>query len=231
VGKRAALVLALLVVAAVTAEAATVPRPRIVWKPIPFGAKRRAEMAAYSQRHYGFRRWRLVHPHVIVEHFTASSTFSSAYYTFYSDEPDSATHQFPNVCAHFIIDKDGTIYQLVNLKTMCRHTVGLNWTSIGIEHVGWSDGEILRNPREIGASLRLTLWLVQRFHIKLQNVIGHNESLSSPYHHELIPSFRCQTHGDWTYPDMTVYRSRLRRLARRYGINLGRLPKQRPSQC
>ena len=29
------------------------PRPRIVWDPIPFGAKRKAEMVAYVRRHYG----------------------------------------------------------------------------------------------------------------------------------------------------------------------------------
>ena len=37
-----------------------------------------------------------------------------------------------------MIDTDGTIYQLVRTDTICRHTVGLNWTAIGIEHVGTS---------------------------------------------------------------------------------------------
>ena len=48
-----------------------------------------------------------------------------------------------------MIDTDGTIYQLVPLTTMCRHTVGLNYTAIGIEHVGTSDAEILGNPRQL----------------------------------------------------------------------------------
>ncbi len=145
-------------------------------------------MAAYARRHYGINTWRLINPHVIVEHYTASSSFSSAYYTFASDTPDSELHELPGTCAHFVIDTDGTIYQLVSLGTMCRHTVGLNYTAIGIEHVGTSDAEILDNPRQLRASLALTLWLTQRFQIKLQNVIGHNESLSSPYHHELYSS-------------------------------------------
>jgi hypothetical protein len=51
-----------------------------------------------------------------------------------------------------------------------------------------------------------------RFGIALRNVIGHNESLQSPFHHELVPSLRTQTHGDWTHADMNVYRARLRRL-------------------
>ena len=44
------------------------PRPPIALRLIPFGAARRAETAAYARRHYGIDTWRLVHPHVIVEH-------------------------------------------------------------------------------------------------------------------------------------------------------------------
>jgi len=212
------------------AGSARVPRPHIVWKPIAFTAKRRAEMAAYSKRHYGTSQWRLIHPHVIVEHYTDSS-FSSAYNTFASDTPDSELHELPGNCAHFIVDTDGTIYQLVNLTTRCRHTVGLNWTAVGIEHVGYSDSDILHNPKQLSASLKLTLWLTQKLGIKLRNVIGHNESLTSPYHHERYASWRCQTHGDWVYADMNVYRGKLRKLARRYGIDLGTLPRQGHTNC
>ena len=58
------------------------------------------------------------------------------------------------------VDTDGTIYQLVPLTTACRHTVGLNWTAIGIEHVGTSDQAILSNRRQLDASLALTAWLM-----------------------------------------------------------------------
>lgn len=207
-----------------------ISKPPITWKPIPFGAKRKREMAAYSKRHYGTRTWHLRHPHVIVEHYTGSS-FGSAYATFASDSPDSELHELPGTCAHFIVDADGAIYQLVNLTTRCRHTVGLNWTAVGIEHVGYSDSDILDNPRQLSASLKLTLWLTQKLGIKLRNVIGHNESLTSPYHKERYPGWRCQTHGDFNYTDMTVYRGKLRKLARRYGIDMGALPKQGHSSC
>ena len=188
-------------------------------------------MAAYSKRHYGFYRWRLINPHVIVEHYTASTTFSSAYNTFASDTPDSELHELPGTCAHYIIDTDGTIYQLVKLDTMCRHTVGLNYTAIGIEHVGTSDQEILKNKRQLQASLALDLWLAQRFDIKLKNIIGHNESLSSPYHHERYKRWRCQTHGDWVRKDMMVFRKALVKRAKRYGIDLGPQPKLRKTGC
>ena len=156
---------------------------------------------------------------MIVEHYTASST--SPYSYFASDTPDPELGELPGVCAHFVIDRDGTIYQLVRLDTICRHTVGLNWTSFGIEHVGTSDAEILGNQAQLAASLSLTLWLMSRYHIELRNVIGHSESLTSPYHHELYRAWRCQTHGDWLHADMQVYRTALARLARRYGVPPG----------
>jgi beta-N-acetylhexosaminidase len=196
------------VLALAVALAFVVPRPHIVWKPIPFGAKRKAETARYAERHYGIDSY-VLHPKVIVEHYTASTTFSSAYNTFAADVPDAELHQLPGTCAHFIIDRDGAIYQLVKLTIICRHTVGLNWTAIGIEHVGFSDAQILHDRRQLAASLKLTRWLRCRYGIAVRNVIGHSESLSSPYHRERVARLRTQTHGDWTHADMKVYRRKL----------------------
>jgi hypothetical protein len=114
---------------------------------------------------------------------------------------------------------------------MCRHTVGLNYTAIGIEHVGTSDAEILRNPRQLNASLRLTAWLMSRYRIQLRNVIGHNESLTSPYHKELYAPWRCQTHGDWTRADMDIYRRRLTALAGRFGLPVGPSARRVDPRC
>ena len=185
-------------------------KPPVVSKPIPFGAARRAETAAYAQRHYGVGTWRLAQPRVIVEHYTASDSFASAWNTFASDAPDAELHELPGTCAHFVIDRDGTIYQLVALTTMCRHTVGLNWTAIGIEHAGFTDGDVLSDRRQLAASLRLTAWLRCRYAIALKNVIGHNESLSSPYHRERVARLRSQTHGDMKKASMRTYRRKLR---------------------
>jgi N-acetylmuramoyl-L-alanine amidase len=206
-------------------------RPRIEWRPIPFPLKRKLEMQAYAKRHYVIDSWRLREPRVIVEHFTASETFLSAYATFAADVPDAELHELPGICAHFVIDRDGTIYQLVPLGVMCRHTVGLNWTAVGIEHVGTSDQEILDNPRQMAASLALTVWLMHRYGINLGDVIGHNESLTSRFHHELYPAWRCQTHGDWRRADMDVYRARLAALARTDGVPLGAPVKRVVPHC
>ena len=219
------------ILAAAVLALALPARPPIVQKPIPFGPARRAETAAYAARHYDIHTWRLVHPHVIVEHYTASDSFTSAWNTFAHDAPDVELHELPGTCAHFVIDRDGTIYQLVPLTAMCRHTVGLNWTAVGVEHVGTSDAEILSNPRQLQASLRLTLWLMHRYAISLPNVIGHAESLTSPYHRERYAPWRCQTHGDWTHGDMTTYRARLAALARRAGVAISTAGRPVATRC
>jgi N-acetylmuramoyl-L-alanine amidase len=202
-------VLAAVMSAIAFAAAGHPARPPIVWTPIPFGAQRKAEMRAYAQRHYGLNTARLENPHVIVEHVTVTSNFSSVFNTFAPDTPDVELHELPQVCSHFVIDTDGTIHQLVPLGLMCRHTVGLNWTAIGIEHVGQNDAQVLADGPQMRASLRLTHWLMWRYDITLPNVIGHAESLSSPYHHERVKALRTQTHDDWQHRDMLIYRRRL----------------------
>jgi N-acetylmuramoyl-L-alanine amidase len=206
-----------------------VPQPPIVSKPIPFPESRKQEMLAYAEEHYGLDTFELVHPQVVVEHFTANSTFGPVFNTFAADQPDLG--ELPGTCAHFVVDTDGTIYQLVPLDIMCRHTVGLNYTAIGIEMVGLSDQDILDNPPQLAAALSLTLWLMGRFGIELRNVIGHNESLTSPLHKELVPSFRCQTHQDWNHGDMELFRHHLAGLAAMYSVALGPPATQVNSGC
>ena len=200
---------AVLSVAARGARAAAALQPVILDDPIPFGARRRRQMRAYSLRHYGDARARLTEPKVIVEHFTATTTFDSAWSTFATNAPDVEFGERPGVCAHFLIDRDGTIHRLVPLRLRCRHTVGLNHRAIGIEHVGMSDADVMGRRRQLAASLRLTRWLQDRFAIGTADVIGHAESLSSPYHYELVPAMRNRTHADFAPETMRRYRRRL----------------------
>ena len=192
--------------------ARSIAPPRITRKPIPYGPERRAQMAGYAQRHYGIDDYRLRDPKVIVEHYTVTDTFAPVFNYFSVNEPDPELHELPGVCSHYVIDRDGTIYGLVPPRIMCRHTVGLNYTAIGIEHVGQSDAQVMGNPRQRAASLRLTRMLQGRYGVKTRNVIGHNENRSSPFHRERVASLRSQTHGDFPKPVMDDYRRSLGRL-------------------
>jgi N-acetylmuramoyl-L-alanine amidase len=200
------------VIVALLAVAALPAKPPIEHNPIPFGARRKAEMRRYAERHYGLNTDQLRDPKVIVIHYTDNDSFSATFNTFAPDHPDPELHELPNVCSHFVIDQSGTIHQLVPLGLMCRHTVGLNWTAFGIEHVGRSDAQVLHNHAQLQASLRLVRWLQGRYGIETKNVIGHNESLTSPFHRERVKALQNQTHGDFVKRDMDVYRAKLRRL-------------------
>jgi N-acetylmuramoyl-L-alanine amidase len=189
--------------------AADALRPPIVQRRIPFGRARRREMAAYARRHYGLNTSRLRTPHVIVEHLTVNDSLQATFNTFAPDVADPELGEKPGVCSHFAVGRGGEIWQFVPLGTMCRHTVGLNWTAIGIEHVGFTERQVLGNRRQLRASLRLTRWLRCTFAIRRRDVIGHAESLSSPYHRERVVRLRRQTHGDWRGPYMRRYRASL----------------------
>ncbi len=191
-------------------------------KLIPFHHKRKMQTARYSKRHYGKRRYRLGQPRVIVEHYTDGPSMISAWWTMANNTKNLG--ESPGVCTHFIIDKRGHIYRVVPLELRCRHTIGLNQTAIGIEHVGTSDRSVMSRDRQRRASYHLTLWLMAKYDIAVRNVIGHGESLQSPLRYERYRSWRCLTHTDFSRPTMRKYRSHLRHRARALGLRVGPRP-------
>ncbi len=207
----------------------SVTQPNIRLREISFGPRRKRQTAGYARRHYGVNTWRLSDPKVIVEHYTAGTSFAGAWWTFEGNHTYNG--EKPGVCAHFIIDKDGTIFQVVDLGIMCRHAVGLNWTAIGIEMVGTSDRQIMSRERQYDAAQWLTLWLMERYGVDLGDVIGHSESLTSPFHRERVASWRCLTHGDWSHTRMKIFRDDLTDLARQEGVELGNRVHREPSNC
>ena len=204
-------------------------RPDIEWRRIPFGAQRKRQMAAYSLRHNGQRTYRLTDPKAIVEHYTDGTSFDAAWNHFAANGPHLGER--PGVCAHFLIDTDGTISQLVNLGIRCRHAIGMNWTAIGIEHVGTSARKVMGNDAMMRSSRRLTVWLMARFRISWGDVIGHAEILESRFHRERYASWRCLTHADFDHDEMRKYRRRLKGLARDLGVPIGAGPRWVDSGC
>jgi N-acetyl-anhydromuramyl-L-alanine amidase AmpD len=201
-------------IAAVFAAAAASAKPRIHEDPISYGAHRRAEMAAYSQRHYGDREYRLTNPQVIVLHFTGTDSYASVWSTFDSNAPNMG--ELPGVCSHYVIEQDGTINEIVPTRIRCRHTIGLNYTAIGIEMVQstgqgshWADQQILARRPQIRAALRLVRWLQSRYAIPTGEVIGHAMANDDPHFKDHEGWFN--DHTDWLKRDVKEFRHRLRR--------------------
>ena len=132
---------------------------------------------------------------------------ASAWNTFAANAPDVELGERPGVCAHFLIDRDGTIAQLVPLHFRCRHTIGLNHVAIGIEHVGISDADVDRRSPRLRASLRLTRWLQERFGIATATSSATPRASPARYHHELVARLRERTHGDFAPATMRRYRA------------------------
>lgn len=190
------------------------PKPAITPDPISFGDERKRQTARYSQRHYGQREWRLSEPRVIVLHFTATDSYSSVWNTFQANTPSLG--ESPGVCAHYVIEQDGTIDELVAPRIRCRHTIGLNHTSIGIEMVQatgpgshWADQQILNRRKQVGAALRLVRWLQDRYGIPTNEVIGHSMANDDRYFKDL--EGWVNDHTDWLKRDVREFRQRLRR--------------------
>src|SRR5579872_6767499 len=85
---------------------------------------------------------------LIVLHCTEGSTAMSAIWTF---EGSKAPHR---VSAHFVIDRDGTVYQLLDLSETGWHASQVNERSIGIEHAAIA-GKLLATEEQYQASAEL----------------------------------------------------------------------------
>nr|WP_233243932.1 N-acetylmuramoyl-L-alanine amidase [Paraconexibacter algicola] len=78
----------------------------------------------------------------MVEHVEVVATDAAVRNAFVPNRPDPEIEKRPGVCSHFVIDGAGRIHQLVPRRLVCRHTVGLDHTAIGIEHTGFTDGDV-----------------------------------------------------------------------------------------
>lgn len=92
-----------------------------------------------------------------------------------SDEVDSSISWFKNpdaqVSAHYIIDKNGDIYQMVRDSDKAWHAKYENADSIGIEFVA-KPGDRLTQEQEI-AGVNLIKWLMTEYKIAKEQVTGH----------------------------------------------------------
>ena len=187
--------------AAVTVDAAVdaaaaVPRPAIVDAPLAWSDERAALTLDYRKRHSDPAATDLmIDPHVIVLHWTdgSSAKATRAYFDnlrIEAGRADLARAGAVNVSSHFLVDRDGTIYQLQPETRFARHCIGLNHVAIGVENVG--DGaKYPLTDAQVAADAALVRYLASRFHIT--HLLGHYEVMkfrASPYFVERDPKYR-----------------------------------------
>jgi len=133
-------------------------------------------------------------PQMVVIHWTGGPTAKSARNTFYaarqSGRDDPNDHNALNLSAHFVVEQDGTVYQLMDETAIGRHVIGLNHLSIGIENVGDRHNLPLTDA-QLEANSALIHHLSSRHPIT--HVIGHyeyQEMEGHPYFQERRSAFR-----------------------------------------
>ncbi len=89
------------------------------------------------------------------------------------------------VSVHYIVDSDGTVYQVVHEKDIAYHAGNFwyNEHSVGIEHAGFdATGWQWYNATEYLASAQLTAYLLQKYHIPLDrgHVVAHG-TIPTPF--------------------------------------------------
>jgi hypothetical protein len=169
---------------------------KIIQKRIPITETRIKLTEEYAAVHYGFKTAYMENPKVIVVHWTGGGTVQSVYNYFYPETVKNGSWHEKygklNVGAHFLVDRDGTIYQLFNETFITRHCIGMNYHAIGIENIGGKDGMDDLTDQQLNSNIALIKHLKEKYPtIKL--VIGHYEYRKyegTEYFLELLPDYR-----------------------------------------
>lgn len=156
----------------------------ILQAPIQFDEERIALTQQYQLTHYGINSKSIeIEPRMIVLHWTCIPTFEATFRTF---NPAAFPKHSPrqkdlpgklNVSSHFVVDQDGSIYQLMPETWMARHVIGLNHYAIGIENIGGVDGKDDMTDAQVKANAFLACYLKNKYP-EINYVIGHNEYLN-----------------------------------------------------
>jgi len=164
-------------------EAAWSPRledgTRVRVRPLPFGSVRTEATLEYLRERSGDAEIDSVSfvPRMVVVHWTAIPTLRATWDAFApellpADRPEIAAAGRVNVSSQFLIDRDGTIYQLLPETVVARHVIGLNRAAIGIENVGGPEAPL--TDAQLAANAALVTHLAKKYPT-IRYLIGHLE--------------------------------------------------------
>lgn len=150
---------------------------KIIENPINYSAERVALSLEYLKDHHGLnQKTPTIVPKMIVLHYTAGGTVESNFKYFNKTHLESARNTLKkqstlNVSSQYIVDRDGTIYQLMEPTQFARHTIGLNYCAIGVENIGSKKQPL--TEKQIEANAELVRYLAKKY--KIEYLIGHSE--------------------------------------------------------
>ena len=160
----------------VQANSQPIIAPPMVQKPIPQTMNRQRLTREYAEKHYGLSQTTII-PQAVVVHWTAGSTWQSAYNTFLPETRNDGSGTV-NVCSHYIVDKDGTIFCLTEENALNRHIIGYNWCAIGIENVGGVGNVQDLTQEQLQANIALIKYLHAKYST-IKFVFGHYQQTAA----------------------------------------------------
>jgi len=177
----------------------------IIQKPIIFNQARVELTREYQFYHYHIRSNSIkINPKIIVLHWTTTKTLSEAFNLFNPVQLQATRFELPghlNVSAHFLVDRDGTIYQLMPDNWMARHVIGLNHSAIGIENVGGYHDHADLTKAQIKANAYLVSYLKKKYP-SIHYLIGHSDYLkfkTTSLWLEKDPTYQTKKYDPGTY--------------------------------
>jgi len=150
---------------------------KVINKPINYSEERIRLSLEYLKEHHGLtQKTPTIVPKMIVLHYTAGGTVESNFKYFNNTHLESARNTLKkqstlNVSSQYIVDRDGTIYQLMEPNIFARHTIGLNYCAIGVENIGSKNQPL--TEKQVVANAQLVRYLTQKY--KIEYLIGHSE--------------------------------------------------------
>jgi N-acetylmuramoyl-L-alanine amidase len=154
--------------------------PKIIRKPIRYDAERVKLSIEYLKTRHGLvQTTPSIRPKMIVLHFTGSGTAQSVHAYFNPSQIEQGrqynrTESLLNVSSQYLVDRDGTIFQLMYDTLFARHTIGLNYCAIGIENVGGPSSPL--TEKQVMANVALVRHLCMKYP-EIEYLIGHSEYL------------------------------------------------------
>jgi len=170
--------------------------PAIVDAPMAWSAERERLTLAYRRQHSDPEAADLaIDPRAIILHYTDGGSAAATRRYFDGVRIEAARGQLAaagavNVSAHFIVDRDGTIYQLQPATRFARHCIGMNHIAIGIENAG-DEGRFPLTEAQVAADAALVRYLAQRY--RITHLLGHHEVMAfrdHPYYVERDRDYR-----------------------------------------
>lgn len=149
----------------------------VIDKPIVFDEERKQLSLEYLEKRHGLRQVEpTIKPIMVVLHWTVVPTVEQTFNAFNRSRlpggrKDIATVSPLNVSAQYLVDRNGTIFQLMPDTIFARHVIGLNYCAIGVENIGSNKNPL--TAAQLLANEQLIRYLKRKYPIEY--VIGHYE--------------------------------------------------------